>query len=101
MGQCSRHDGGRQKHRKNTLLLMFWATSTCLFQFICSAGPKHARPAINTGLSSSQSPVEEFEVESEDGQTVLLVDTPGFNDTEKSDATVLGEIIRFLKSRSA
>ena len=73
---------------------------TRLYQFICSAGPKSASPAIHKGLTSSQAPVEEFEVESKDGRTVSLVDTPGFNDTERSDRMILDEIIRFLKSRS-
>ncbi|KAF5322730.1 hypothetical protein D9619_000412 [Psilocybe cf. subviscida] len=71
----------------------------CPYQFIRSAGPKHEQPAIHHGLASSQAPVEEFEVKSKDGQTVLLVDTPGFNDTEKSDRVVLDDIMRFLKSR--
>ncbi|KAF5321008.1 hypothetical protein D9619_000420 [Psilocybe cf. subviscida] len=81
------------------MILVLGMTGVGKSTFICSAGPRHMRPTINSGLASSQAPVEEFEVKSEDGQTISLVDTPGFNDTDKPDRMVLDEIIKFLKKK--
>ncbi|KAF5321747.1 hypothetical protein D9619_000416 [Psilocybe cf. subviscida] len=81
------------------MILVLGITGVGKSTFICSAGPKRTGPTIHSSLTFSAAPVEEFEVKSEDGQTISLVDTPGFNDTEKSDRIVLAEIIKFLKSR--
>lgn len=36
-------------------------------------------------------------VDPNDGQPVVFVDTPGFNDTSKSDVVILGEIASWLQ----
>jgi hypothetical protein len=97
--QCVRRDGGRKEHCKGCCCERssepFW--SHISRQFIISAGPKDRSPKVHHGLASSAEPVAAFEV-TKDKHIALLVDTPGFNDTERTDRQVLEDIIAFLNT---
>ncbi|KAF5321713.1 hypothetical protein D9619_000441 [Psilocybe cf. subviscida] len=80
------------------LILVLGVTGTGKSSLILSAEPGEEKPLVNSGSSSSQAPVQAFKV-GRGTQTVLLVDTPGFNNTDKSDKEVLTEIVSWLKSR--
>jgi len=51
---------------------------------------------IGTDLASSTAKVQPSDEFTLDGQRVLLVDTPGFDDTYKSDTDILKMIAAFL-----
>ena len=48
-------------------------------------------------MESCTSDVEVAKEFSLDGRQVVLIDTPGFNDTNKSDTEILGLIAAFLE----
>ena len=52
--------------------------------------------AVGTTLESSTSEVQQAAPFTLDGYSVTLVDTPGFDDTSKSDAEILAMVTRFL-----
>ena len=64
-----------------------------LIQFIKHAG---GNPEISDGLESCTADVSEFEVKDPDGRDVVFVDTPGFDDTYKSDIEILTQIAEWL-----
>ena len=51
---------------------------------------------IGKGLESCTSEVQVSSVFALDGQAVTLVDSPGFDDTNKSEAEILREVTGFL-----
>ena len=65
-----------------------------LMQFINTASNSHL--SVGMGLESCTAEVQlsnEFVV---DGRRVVLIDTPGFDDTNISDAEILNKIAAFL-----
>ena len=50
------------------------------------------------GLESCTAEVQLSDVFTLDGREVVLIDTPGFDDTSKSDAEILQTIAAFLTS---
>ena len=54
---------------------------------------------VGNSMESCTSDVEVAQEFSLDGQQVILIDTPGFDDTNKSDAEILMLIAAFLASK--
>ncbi|KAG8720988.1 hypothetical protein FRC08_016458 [Ceratobasidium sp. 394] len=54
--------------------------------------------AVSTGLASCTQQVTSVPLELKDGTSIELVDTPGFNDSLRSDIEILEEIATTLKS---
>ncbi|KAL0948455.1 hypothetical protein HGRIS_011028 [Hohenbuehelia grisea] len=52
---------------------------------------------VGHGLTSCTSSIRSVKYTSETGQTVILVDTPGFDDTTKSDTEILNLLAEWLK----
>ena len=63
-------------------------------QFINLASGSNLR--IGMGLESCTAEVQLSDEFTFDGRTVILIDTPGFDDTSKSDAEILEIIAAFL-----
>ncbi|KAF5321123.1 hypothetical protein D9619_000483 [Psilocybe cf. subviscida] len=84
------HEGGPP------IILVLGETGTIKNMFIRSA--QGNLPSVNHQIASLKAPVDAFEV-GQGYQSVLLVDTPGFNHTEKSDRKVLAEITSWLRLR--
>jgi predicted GTPase len=53
---------------------------------------------VGKSLESCTAEVKTSEVFTLNGQEVVLIDTPGFNDTNKTDTEILRLIARFLES---
>ena len=53
---------------------------------------------VGRGLKSCTNTVQMAEAVNIDGRRVVLIDTPGFNDTTKSDTEILRTIIAFLEA---
>ncbi|KAF5321466.1 hypothetical protein D9619_000403 [Psilocybe cf. subviscida] len=83
------------------MILVLGVTGVGKSTFICSAARNGTGklPERNPNMNSSTASVEAYKV-SDGATTVLLVDTPGFNDTKKLDQEVLKEIITFLRERN-
>ena len=80
-----------RRHMRNTVLIL---TCTIGFQFINLASNSDFR--VGFGLESCTNVVQlarPFELH---GRNVFLIDTPGFDDTSKSDTDVLKMIAAFL-----
>ena len=69
------------------------SSSNC-FQFINLASGSSLR--VGMGLESSTTEVKRADKFTLDGKPVILIDTPGFDDTTKSDADILKLIAAFL-----
>jgi GTPase Era involved in 16S rRNA processing len=55
--------------------------------------------AVNHNLRSSEVKIQVVRsTHPKDGQPIVFVDTPGFDDTSKSDAEILAMIARWLKA---
>ena len=76
--------------------------NNALFQFINAVLGKE-RALVSDGSFSCTRTVEAYQYTREDGLTVTLVDTPGFNDygeeDTKTDAEILQMIAQFLKTQ--
>ena len=68
--------------------------STSCFQFINLASGSSLR--IGMSLESSTAEVQLSDEFTVDGRRTILIDTPGFDDTSKSDADILKLIAAFL-----
>ena len=68
-------------------------SSDCL-QFINLASGSNLR--VGTGLESCTAEVQLADKFTLDGRSVTLIDTPGFDDTSKSDSDILEMIAAFL-----
>ena len=71
-------------------MIMTGGSSDCL-QFINLASGSNLRAGMNSTAEVQLS--DEFTL---DGRPVTLIDTPGFDDTSKSDAEILKIIATFL-----
>ncbi|KAF9267985.1 P-loop containing nucleoside triphosphate hydrolase protein [Marasmius fiardii PR-910] len=80
----------------NTVIAVMGATGSGKTTFINSASGGTLR--IGKGLQSCTSTVQLSPTFSLDGRQVTLIDTPGFDDTNKSDADILKMIAAFLAS---
>lgn len=67
-------------------------------QFIQTAAPGHDNQEVGHSLESSTSEVKAVRVTFLDGTQVVLVDTPGFDDTYLSDLEVLQIVAKWFKN---
>ena len=65
-------------------------------QFINCASGSSLR--VGTGLESCTDEVNPVDAFALDGRPVVLIDTPGFDDTSKSDTDILNSIAAYLAS---
>lgn len=81
-------------HRRNVYIAVMGPTGVGKTTFINDASGSHLR--VGTGLESQTYAVEFSKQFSLEKSQVTLIDTPGFDDTTKSDAEVLKAIAEFL-----
>jgi hypothetical protein len=73
-------------------------TDICPAQFIQTANPtEDTNQEIGHGLESCTSQITASRVSFTDGTNVVLVDTPGFDDTYLSDFDILESVAKWLK----
>jgi len=80
----------------NIAIAVMGATGSGKTTFINTLSGSNLR--IGRGLQSCTSVVQAAAPFQLDGHTILLIDTPGFDDTTKSDTDILKEIAAFLAS---
>ena len=90
---------GRHRKRENIRkpggsLVIMTSNSSDSPQFVNLASGSNLR--IGTGLESRTAEVQLSDEFTLDGRTVTLIDTPGFDDTTKSDTEILEMIAAFL-----
>ncbi|KAJ5609126.1 hypothetical protein N7528_009693 [Penicillium herquei] len=86
--------GGRKARPNDAFIALMGVTGSGKSSFIelCSGKPA----GIGHGMNGYTEVVDVFAYEISSDQTVYLIDTPGFDDTSKSDSLVLREIATWL-----
>lgn len=100
--QSSGWNRGREEHCRS--LALHWAKNSSRLtshEFIHAAGPTGREPTVGHFLGPGTNTVEGYEVEdtcfNSAGRRVILVDTPGFNDPDRSDSQILKDIINWME----
>ncbi|KAK1753955.1 P-loop containing nucleoside triphosphate hydrolase protein [Echria macrotheca] len=63
---------------------------------VCEVGPDRNQPVIGEELQSCTEDIESYPCILSDGRRVVLLDTPGFGDTIRSDDEIMCQIVEFI-----